>query len=144
VLAIGVIYIFMSSLNATVFGGIAPAINLASSGEDYERYFTTVQETASAQWLVKQAQPGQLIYADRYAALRLYDENASVLGMINDVTPMTIDQHAWVYGSSVNIVDDRARQSFDNHLVIYKFPINFLNANFSVVYTNGASEVFHG
>jgi uncharacterized membrane protein len=144
VLAIGVIYVFMSSLTATVFGGSAPAINLASSGEDYERYFTTVQETASAQWLVKQAQPGQLIYADRYAALRLYDENASVLGMINDVTPMTIDQHAWVYGSSVNIVDDRARQSFDNHLVIYKFPINFLNANFSVVYTNGASEVFHG
>jgi uncharacterized membrane protein len=141
--ALAVIFAEMSGLTGAVLGG-GTATNLANSGEDYERYYTTAPEIASAQWLGEQVQPGQLVYADRYGTLRLNAETAISRGLLNDITPQTLDQNAWVYASQANIVDGRARQQFENHTVSYAFPLGFLDANFNVVYTNGSSEVFHG
>jgi len=141
--ALGVLFIQMSGLAGAVLGGGADT-NLATSGEDYERYGTTVQETASAQWLGEQVQSGQLVYADRYGELRIDAETGIRRGLLNDITPETLDQNAWVYATQANIIDGRARQLFDNHTVTYQFPLGFLDANFNVVYVNGSSEVFHG
>ena len=84
------------------------------------------------------------MYADRYGELRLNTQTSISRGLLNDITPQTLDQNAWVYASRVNIVDGQTRQLFDNHTVTYVFPVGFLDANFSVVYTNGSSEVFRG
>ena len=141
--ALAVLFAEMSGLAGAALGG-GTATNLANSGEDYERYYTTVPEIASAQWLGEQVQPGQLVYADRYGELRLNAETSISRGLLNDITPQTLDQNAWVYASRANLVDGRARQLFDNHTVSYAFPLGFLDANFNVVYANGSSEVFHG
>ncbi|MGD0556924.1 MAG: hypothetical protein ABSA93_18340 [Streptosporangiaceae bacterium] len=141
--ALAVLFIQMSGLSGAILGGGADT-NLASSGEDYERYYTSVQEISSAQWLGEQVQPGQLVYADRYGELRVDAETGIRLGLFNDITPQTLDQNAWVYATQANIVDGRTRQLFENRTVTYAFPIGFLNANFNVVYVNGTSEVFHG
>lgn len=141
--ATAVLFAEMSGLAGVAFGG-GTATNLASSGEDYERYYTTVPEIAAAQWLGGQVRNGELVYADRYAELRLNAETSISRGLLNDVTPQTLDQGAWVYASQANTVDGRARQLFQNHTVSYAFPFGFLDANFDRVYTNGASEVFRG
>jgi uncharacterized membrane protein len=141
--ATAVLFAEMSGLAGAALGG-GTATNLASSGEDYERYYTTVPEIAAAQWLGGQVRAGELVYADRYAELRLNAETSISNGLLNDVTPQTLDQGAWVYASQANIVDGRARQLFENHAVTYAFPSGFLDANFDLVYTNGASEVFRG
>jgi uncharacterized membrane protein len=128
-------------LNAILGGGVQS--NLANSGEDYERFVRTPQEVAAASWLGTQVLPGQYVYADQYAQLPM--DSMTDLGnhMIEDVTPLTIDQNAWVYASSTNVVDGRSRVEFGNYLVTYAFPSGFLNQNFNVVYSDGASEVFH-
>jgi uncharacterized membrane protein len=141
--ALAVVFIQMSGVSGAILGGGA-ATNLATSGEDYERYYTTLPEIASAQWLGKQVQSGQLVYADRYGELRLDAETAIRRGLLNDITPQTLDSNAWVYATQANIVDGRARQQFENSTVTYAFPLKFLNANFNVVYVNGSSEVFRG
>jgi uncharacterized membrane protein len=141
--ALAVLFIQMSGLSGAILGGGA-ATNLATSGEDYERYYTTPQEIASAQWLGEQVQAGELVYADRYGALRLYAETGIRNGLFNDITPQTLDQNAWVYATTANIADGRARQLFDNQTVAFEFPLGFLDANFNVVYVNGSSEVFRG
>lgn len=141
--ALAVLFAEMSGLAGVVFGG-GTATNLANSGEDYERYYTTAPEIASAQWLGRQVQAGQLVYADRYGALRLNAETGISRGLLNDITPQTLDQGAWVYATQTNLVDGRARQQFENHTVTYAFPLGFLDTNFNVVYANGSSEVFHG
>jgi uncharacterized membrane protein len=142
-LGLGVIFAQMSGLAGAAFGG-GTAMNLANSGEDSERYNMTVPELAAAQWLGGQARPGDLVYADRYGELRLNAETAISRGLLNDITPQTLDQNAWVYASQTNLVDGRARQLFDNAAVTYAFPLGFLDANFNVVYANGSSEVFRG
>jgi uncharacterized membrane protein len=133
-----------AGLTGALLGG-GTATNLANSGADYEEYYVTTQEIASAMWLIKYVPPGQLVYADDYAALRLVAVGGDRSAMFADVTPLTIDQHAWVYASQANIVDKIARSHLGttNYSAIYAFPIRFLDLNYDTVYTDGSSEVFH-
>jgi uncharacterized membrane protein len=117
--------------------------NFASAGEDYERFYMTTPELATATWLGSVVKPGQLIYADRYAQLRLAAVTGLVQGVMGDITPATIDQQAWVYASAANIVGLGARSDFSGSGVLYAFPIYFLEQYFNTVYTDGSSEVFH-
>ena len=118
-------------------------INLANSGEAFNRYYLTAPELASAGWLGRVARPRQLVYADRYAQLRLFAMTGSSPSLIGDVTPLTLNQHAWVYADRTNVLNHSAEVLFNNSAVAYMFPAGFLNANYDLVYTNGSSEVFH-
>ena len=140
--SLAVIFICGSSLSGAVLGSGA-ATNLSNSGEDHERFAMTTPELAAAQWLGGMIQPGQLVYADRYAQLPLIAMTGIGNGLMLDVTPMTINQHAWVYASTTNVVDGSGRAQFNGDNVVYAFPSGFLRDNFNLVYTDGSSEVFH-
>jgi uncharacterized membrane protein len=117
-------------------------INLASRGEAFNRYYVTASELASARWLGNAARPGQLVYADRYAQLRLSAMDGKVFNLVSDVTPLTLNRHAWVYVDRTNVIAHSAEVLFDHSAVTYRFPASFLQANYNLVYTNGSSEVF--
>ena len=137
-----VMLIGSSGLVGALLGG-GTATNLANSGEDYERFYMTAPELAAARWLGAAVSPGQLVYADRYAQLPLIAMTGIGRGLMLDVTPMTLDQHAWVYASTTNVVDGRGRAQFNGDDVVYVFPSRFLHDNYNLVYTDGSSEVFH-
>lgn len=140
--ALAVMFISGSGLAGAALGG-GTATNLANSGEDYERFYMTTPELAAAQWVGAVVPPGQLVYADRYAQLPLIAMTGIGRGLMLDVTPMTLDQHAWVYASTTNVVDGRGRAQFNGDDVVYEFPSRFLRDNYNLVYTDGSSEVFH-
>lgn len=123
--------------------GTGAATNLSSQGEDYDRFYTTPQEAASAEWLAGWRQSDQLVYADEYGELRLNAENMQMTGLLNDITPETLDRNAWVYATTTNIVDGTTRVDFDNDEIEYRFPLTFLDSHYDLVYTDGASEVYH-
>ena len=131
-----------ASLTGALLGG-GTATNLANSGVDYEWFYMTTPEIASAAWLVKAAPPGQLLYGDEYGELRLVAVGGDRPAMFDDITPLTIDQHAWVYASQTNIVDKTTYSSLSPYSASYAFPIRFLDLNYDTVYTDGSSEVFH-
>jgi uncharacterized membrane protein len=140
--SLAVMFMFSSSLAGAVLGG-GTATNLANSGEDHERFAMTAPELAAALWLGAAVQPGQLVYADRYAQLPLIAVTGISRGLMLDVTPMTLDRHAWVYASTTNVVDRRGRAQFNGDDVVYVFPSRFLHDHYNLVYTDGSSEVFH-
>jgi len=137
-----VLHVTAGGLAGVVLGG-GTATNLANSGGDYDQFYMTTPELASASWLGRSARPGQLVYADRYGQLRLFAMNGYRGGMLSDITPLTLDQHAWVYASRTNVTDRSARVLFNNQSVQYAFPFGFLGANYDTVFTDGSSEVFH-
>jgi uncharacterized membrane protein len=139
---IAVIFTVSNGLMGAVLGG-GTATNLANSGDDFEEFYVTAPELASASWLGTQVRPGQLVYADEYGQLPLVSMTGISTGLLVDVTPETLSNHAWVYASRTNVVDGRARASFEGHSVGYVFPSEFLNANYNLVYTNGSSKVYH-
>ena len=64
-------------------------------------------------------------------------------GLLFDVTPETLSNHAWVYASRTNVIEGQAHASFNDHSVTYVYPANFLDPNYNLVYTDGSSEVYH-
>lgn len=140
--ALAVMFMSGSGVAGAVLGG-GTATNLASSGEDYERFYMTTPELAAARWVGAVVPPGQLVYADRYAQLPLIAMTGIGRGLMLDVTPMTLDQHAWVYASTTNVVEGRGRAQFNGDDVVYVYPSRFLHENYNLVYTDGSSEVFH-
>jgi uncharacterized membrane protein len=142
VVSLAVSIISTGGLIGVLLGG-GTDVNLANNGEDYERFYMTMPELASAQWLGKHFRSGQLVYADRYAQLPLVAMTGITHNLIGDVTPLTLNQQAWIYADRTNVVDKRGRALFDNHTVVYVFPERFIEANYNLVYANGFSEVFH-
>jgi uncharacterized membrane protein len=141
VLALGAFFIDNSGLMGSLLGG-GTATNFANSGEDYERYFVTAQELAAAQWLSLQIRNEQLVYADSYGELRLAAVGVKYEGLLNDITPATLNQSAWIYATTANVADGHARVYFNNKEVTYEFPEGFLNSHYGVMYSDGSSEVF--
>ncbi|HEY6297561.1 MAG TPA: hypothetical protein VIX15_18035, partial [Streptosporangiaceae bacterium] len=111
---VAVIFATGNGLVGALVGG-GTATNLASTGEDYEQFYVTPQELAAAAWLGTQAAPGQLVYADEYGQLPLESVIGLRSGLELDITPQTLSSQAWVYASSTNVVDGRARASYDGH-----------------------------
>lgn len=141
-LSFGLFFTGSSGLSGIAFGGGTPA-NLADNGPDYQEFVKTTPDLASAAWVNQAAPPSQLIYADNYAKLLLNTVNSNRPGLFDAITPETIDQHAWVYATSTNLISDIVRSLSDNTAASYAFPLNFLTTNFNLVYTNGSAEVFH-
>ncbi len=123
--------------------GGATSVNLTNSGPVFEYFYVTAPEIASARWLDRQFQTGDLVYADEYGQVPLSAGATIPEGLMTDLTPRTLAVHAWVYASQANVRNHRAFALYNNNLATYTFPAGFLDANYNVLYTNGSSEVFH-
>ncbi len=115
--------------------------NLAAEGEDHERFLITEPELAGAAWFGAQVPDDAVVYADRYGQLRLFAAVGQPPRLMLDVTPRTLDQHAWVYASRTNVVDGRARSQNSGRSAVYAFPARFLGDHYDRVYDNGESRV---
>jgi uncharacterized membrane protein len=140
-LLLAIAFVGNSGLATSITG--ASSLALANSGEDYNRFFPDSQERAAAQWLASAVPTQRVIYADVYAQLRLNQFTGLRRAVFNDVTPRTIDQHAWVYASRANIVDNLSWGVTDFGELDITFPKAFLDEYFNVVYSTGTTEIFH-
>jgi uncharacterized membrane protein len=131
-----------SGLAVPVVGGDPPLI-LSNNGEDHAAFYPETQEKVTAAWLAKTVQPSRVIYADYYAQLRLDQFTNLRSGVFVDITPRTIDQHAWVYASTANVVGHRTWGPTSSGVLDIAFPSAFLREYFDVVYSTGATEIFH-
>ena len=140
--ALGLVAVNTSGLAGAIVD--RPVTNLADHGEDFERYYVTRPELASADWLrLARYGRGGVLYSDRYGQLRLISQRVPVEGLLLDITPKTLDQHAWIYASAVNVETGRARGFTGNRYATYRFPMRFIAGHWDTVYANGSSEVFH-
>lgn len=138
--ALGLMFLTTSGLRGPLVGG-ATATNLASQGEDYDRYYVTPSELAAARWLNGAAPPGEIVSADRYGALRIQGATNRIHAVLPQLTPRTLDIHAWVYADTANFVGHRARGEEDGHFALYVWP-DYVGEFWNLVYTNGSSAVY--
>jgi uncharacterized membrane protein len=138
---LGVVFVNTFYLVGALLGG-ATSANLANRGPAFEYFYITAPEITSARWLRKAAGSAQLVYADEYGQVPLSAVARIPGGPITDLTPLTLNQHAWVYASSTNVLYKQAFAIYNEHIATYVFPSNFLEANYNLVFTDGTSEVF--
>lgn len=141
VVIIGVLFALNSSL-LPALGGNA-RINLAGGGEDFQRFYSYRSEVVAARWIGDRIAPQQMVYADRYGTLRFLLGTGRQVGVFPEIVPRVIDKSAWIYATSANTREDAVRSQTLGKLSVYRFPSEFLDQHFDVVYTNGTSTVYH-
>ncbi len=138
--ALAVTLLASSGLTALVGGGdIAPTF--ANRGEAFERFYVNDKELASAKWLEASIAPDAVVFTDRYGKLRLWG-STGITEVFDTLVPGTLDQHAYVYASTPNVVEDRARGQINQYASSYSFPARFLSQRKAKLYSNGYSEVY--
>jgi uncharacterized membrane protein len=138
------IWFFLSSSGfiSQLVGG-DPQMNLNNFGEGYDRFYTYESEVKSLEWLSKYHNQKDEIYLDKYTNLKAYSfPRINKKNIIEDILPSTIDKNAYVYSSYVNTIYKRTFIVYENKVMSYNFPTEFLNNNKSKIYNNGSSEIF--
>ncbi|MCU1495363.1 MAG: hypothetical protein JWO62_3127 [Acidimicrobiaceae bacterium] len=140
--AAGLALLIFSDSGATdlVFGGGGPA-TLVNYGEAYQRYYFTDADIASAKWLVQRDSKGEVVYADIYGGLQIY-ETAHIRGLVTTMIPQVMEPGAWVYATSTNVVHGTARSLVENDFAVFRFPDPFLEQVKNIVFSTGTTEVF--
>ncbi|MCD0450140.1 DUF2206 domain-containing protein [Actinocorallia sp. API 0066] len=140
-LALLTIFLNTTGFVGAFFGG-GTSTNLTAKGEDFTRFYMREPELAGARWMGPRVARKELVYADRYATLRIYAETTITDQLHADITPRTLHQTGWIYASHANVVDGRVRSLVDNKLTIYAFPELFVDDHYNKVYANGYSAVY--
>ena len=143
VLLSGLLLIISSGLNAVVVGGSPPS-SLSNLGENYERFVVSSSEFGTAGWMQSHLGQKSLVQTDRYGQLVLLSAPGAY-NVFPEIVPSEIDHRAFIYISSTNLDDGRARGGLENghDLSVYKSPIDFINSHFSVIYSTGETRVYH-
>lgn len=136
-----IFFLFSSGFVSQLIGGSPAQLHLNNLGGEYNQAYSHETEVQSAQWLVRNYDEQEWIYADRYARKRLYafGDHWIVRG---DVLPSTVDRRSYVYSNHANTIEKKASSNYKGRYLHFNFPSEFLDQNKNKIYTNGGSEVF--
>lgn len=133
-------FMYTTGLNYYITGGPAYTY-LYNYGSGYDLYYTFDSEIHSAKWLVSVYDKKSNVYADMIANLRLTGYT-NMKNITFDILPSTIDKQGYVYLSKSNYTKEEAFVSYPPDLLIYNYPLDFMNKNKGLIYNNGNSVVY--
>jgi uncharacterized membrane protein len=140
---------FVSSTSALgqLLGGYSPQLHLNNDGTYYDIYYLHKGEITAIDWLSLRIMADDSenkvqseIQSDRYALTKL--RNISDLRNNDDIAPGLIRKHSYVFLSYANVHKKQATLNYNSDLVTYALPVDFLNNNKSLVYSNGDAEIY--
>jgi hypothetical protein len=123
------------------FTGGDARITLAQPPSTLEAPYIYDTEVAGARWLAANRDGDFAVQADDVANLRL--ESFGNLGVADTALfPQTIQRDSYVYLISDNIQKDEAFYQYANNVLVYNYPIDFLNSNKNLIYNDGGSRIY--
>lgn len=136
---------FLSSTGviSELLGGYQAQLHLNNSGTYYDEYYMHAQELAADDWLVSNViknDPRASVQTDLDTSIRL--DSVTGYQAQNDIIPSQIETYSYVLLGYNDTVNRQAYISFDGNTVPYNYPIQFLNNNKDLLYSNGSSEIY--
>jgi uncharacterized membrane protein len=132
-----------TGLAALFFGGVPPQ-SLVAKGLNVQDFTVSTPEVATAVWLRNHVGSGGTVQTDLYGHLVLLSEPGTYNELF-EIVPPEVDRGAYIYLSTVNLFDHTSQFSADNgnYIALYRSTTGFFNQNFHVVYSTGATRVYH-
>jgi len=129
-------------IHTLVFGG-GPAASISPKGENVERFVISSADFGTAQW-VSNLKKKPLVQTDRYGLLPLLSAPGEY-STINQIVPGSTHKDSYIFASTTNLGYGRARGYLPNPpaIAIYRFPLDWIGEHFSIVYSTGATRVYH-
>lgn len=123
-----------------ITGGQA-RITLDQPPSTFDSYYIHDSEIASAQWLAAEHIPGNLVQSDIVANLRLQSfANTSATNFV--IFPQTISVNRYMYLTSENIEQGKAYFEYNNNILVYNYPLDFVGNDKDLIYNDGGSEIY--
>ncbi len=138
-LIILVFYSFTGAYNQISGGEARITLNQSPSAGD--TFYIHDSETASAVWLAKYRAVAYRVQSDIIANLRL-QSFGNFSGNYFALFPQTLEKESYVYAIAHNIKEGYGYYIYQNNLLVYNYPIDFLDANKSMIYSNGKSRIY--
>jgi uncharacterized membrane protein len=138
-----VFFLATTGFISEILGGYQAQLQLNNSGTYYNEYYMHAQELAADTWLVSDVvkqNPRVNVQADLDTAIRL-DANTGYQAQ-NNIMPSLVKTYSYVLLGYNDTVNKQVFISYDGDTLTYKYPVQFLNDNKNLIYSNGGSEVY--
>jgi uncharacterized membrane protein len=138
-----VIIFFLSSTGVftQILGGYDAQLHLNNSGSYYDSFYTSTEEVAGVKWLIKNVSPtNDTIQADKFETSKI---NAiSSFSAIPDIYPALIQKESYIFINSTNLIENKSILSYNDTSISYAYPMQFLDANKNLIYSNGYNRIY--
>ncbi|MHB8379023.1 MAG: hypothetical protein ACYDB2_03765 [Acidimicrobiales bacterium] len=132
-----------TGLGALFFGGEPPG-SLSAGDWNAQNFAASTSEWATAVWLRNNVSSSNVVQSDFTGQIVLLSEPGGY-HLVPEVVPPEVDSGSYIYVSTFNLVGRQSQAEADSGAFqsLYKTPIQFFNRYFHVVYSTGATRVYH-
>jgi uncharacterized membrane protein len=143
IIYVGILAVGATGIGALVVGGVAPG-SLSANDGNVNDFTVSAPEFATAAWLRIEAKSPAIVQADPHGQLVLLSE-LGTYDLIDEIMPPEVDRGAFIYLSQVNLADKISQADVDggSYATSYRSTIQFFEQHFYVVYSTGATRVYH-
>jgi uncharacterized membrane protein len=138
-----VLVVGATGLGALFFGGQAPG---SLSGRDWnaDEFTVSTSELATAVWMRNNLNSSDVVQSDFDGQIVLLAEPGGY-HLVSEIVPPVVDKGAYIYLSTSNLADDmtQAEAEGGTYQSTFKSTLGFFNRDFYVVYSTGATRVYH-
>jgi uncharacterized membrane protein len=138
---------FLSSTGVFTYllGGYGPQLHLDNDGTYYDIYYLHGSEIAGIEWLANKIHDTGKEYqseaqSDRYAFSKA--QSIANINLQNDIHPGIIRRDSYVYLGFTNINKDQTTVFYDGDLITYTYPVDFLDENKDLIYSNSGARIY--
>ncbi len=128
-----------------VLGGYEAQLHLNNSGMYYDNFYDHPEEIAGMAWLTHEvAKTGGTVQAETVSYRYTFTGSKSLapIDTENDIYPDLVRRDSYVFLGYTNVRQGLATVSIDGDLITYHYPLNFLDANKDLIYSNGGARVY--
>ena len=140
---VGVFALWATGLGTILFGGYPPG-SLTSQGLNAQQFTVSTPEFSTAVWLRDHASSQDVVQTDLFGQLVMLSAPGKY-ELVSELVPPEVDVESYVYLSTANLYDHQTQAvtANDDYYTQYRSTISFFNKNFYVVYSTGATRVYH-
>jgi uncharacterized membrane protein len=142
-LAVAILVIGATGLGALFFGGDAPG-SMSANDLNAEEFVVSTPEVATAVWLRSNVHTPRVVQSDFIGQVVLHSAPGSY-DLLPQIVPPEVDDGAYIYLSPINLADNLSQAATPDGVYqsAYRSNVGFFNRNFYVVYSTGATRVYH-
>ncbi len=140
---VAILVVWATGLGTLMFGGQPPGA-ITVNGVNVEEFTVSTPELATAAWLQTNVLYPNIVQTDLYGQLVLLSEPGTY-DELPEIIPPEVDHRAYIYLSTVNLKDGLSQADAENGNVytVYRSTVGFFDKNFFVVYSTGATRIYH-
>jgi uncharacterized membrane protein len=140
---VAVLVVGATGLGALFFGGDAPG-SMSANDLNAEEFVVSTPEVATAAWLYDNVHSPRVVQSDFIGQVVLHSAPGTY-DLLPEIVPPEVDDGAFIYLSPINLAGNLSQAATPDGVFqsAYRSNIQFFNQNFYVVYSTGATRVYH-